>query len=117
MPGFTFHFGATAACPHQTGRVMVAPNQKSVAVRGQLVATTASTLTVVGCTFTVPGPKPQPCVTVKWLMPSTRVFVNGNPVLLQPSLGASPAICQSAEQIPQGPPQVSTMMQVALAGG
>ncbi|WP_217995211.1 hypothetical protein, partial [Methylogaea oryzae] len=55
------------------------------------------------------GTKPQPCVTVKWLMPSTRFLVGGQPVALLPAPGAGPGLCQSAEQIPQGPPMVSTV--------
>jgi hypothetical protein len=35
-------------------------------------------------------------------VPATRVFVNGQPVILQTSTG----LCQSAEQIPQGPPTI-----------
>jgi hypothetical protein len=44
-------------------------------------------------------------VTIRWLTPATRVQVNGSPALLESSTG----ICQSAEQIPQGPPQVSVV--------
>ena len=61
------------------------------------------------CPFTVPGKGPQPCVKVQWLVPALRVKVMGQQVLLQSSSG----LCQSGEQIPQGPPNiVSTQIRV-----
>lgn len=82
-----------------------------VMVGGQPVATQPDTYTIAGCAFTVPGPKPQPCVTVKWLIPATRITVGGKPVILQTSTG----ICLSAEQIPQGPPNI-IMTQMSVRG-
>jgi hypothetical protein len=75
------------------------------------VATQPHTYTVVGYTFTVPRPKPQPCVTVKWLVCAARVMVAGRPA----GRPAVKGICQSAEQIPQGPPSV-IMTQVMVKG-
>lgn len=100
MPGFLFHAGATAICPH-AGQVSVIPSNTRVLVSGQPVATLGDLFLVAGCAFTV-GPKPQPCVKVQWLVPATRVLVNGQPAILQTSSG----LCQSPEQIPQGPPTV-----------
>jgi uncharacterized Zn-binding protein involved in type VI secretion len=110
LPGFLLHVGATAICPH-AGQVAIISSNTRVLVGGQPVATQSDTYTVVGCAFTVPGPKPQPCVTVKWLVPAARVMVAGRPAVLQSSTG----ICQSAEQIPQGPPTV-IMTQVRVKG-
>ncbi len=104
MPGTLYHVGAQATCPHAGQATTVSSNTR-VLVSGQPVATFTDTTTVAACPFQVPvpgGTKPQPCVTVKWLVPAVRVFVNGQPVLLQTSSG----ICQSAEQIPQGPPTI-----------
>ena len=68
---------------------------------------TAATLTdqglVAGCLFTLPNGKPQPCVTTRWIAAATRVTANGVPLLINPCV----AICQSAEQIPGGPPIIS----------
>ena len=72
--------------------------------------------TVAGCPFQVPvgaGTKPQPCVKVQWPVPATRVKVDGQPVLLQTSTG----LCQSAEQIPQGPPVDQPPRSSAGRGG
>ena len=101
MPGFLFHVGATATCPHG-GQVSTISTNTRVLVSGQPVATLGDTYLVAGCAFTVPVGKPQPCVKVQWLVPATRVLVGGKPAILQTSTG----ICQSAEQIPQGPPIV-----------
>jgi hypothetical protein len=101
MPGFLFHVGATATCPHG-GQVSTISTNTRVLVSGQPVATLGDTYLVAGCAFTVPPGKSQPCVKVQWLVPATRVLVGGKPAILQTSTG----ICQSAEQIPQGPPIV-----------
>lgn len=101
MPGPLFHVGATAMCPH-AGQVQVISTNTRVMVNGMPVATMGDTYLVAGCPFTVPPGKPQPCIKVQWLVPATRVLVNGQPAILQTSTG----ICQSAEQIPQGPPTV-----------
>lgn len=101
MSAFILHVGITAICPHGGQISVITPNTR-VLVSGQPVATFAGTYLVAGCAFTIPPGKPQPCVKVQWIMPATRVFVGGNPVILQNSTG----ICQSPEQIPQGPPNI-----------
>lgn len=103
MPGNIAHVGATIVCPHG-GKVQDSPGSGRVKVGGQPVALASDTYLVTGCTFVVPGPKPQPCVRAQWVVTSTRVKVEGKAVILQTSTG----ICQSAEQIPQGPPSVVT---------
>lgn len=101
MPGFLYQVGASAICPHG-GQVSVASSNTRVLVGGMPAATLSDLFMVAGCAFTVPGPKPQPCVKVQWLVPAARVLINGQPAILQTSTG----LCQSAEQIPQGPPTV-----------
>jgi hypothetical protein len=106
MPGLLLHVLATVQCPHQAP-ALSPPTQTRVLVSGQPVATTANLFTVTGCVFTIPGPKPQPCVTVKWSMPATRVTVMGVPALIAPAPGAGAGVCLSADQIPAGPPLIS----------
>lgn len=103
MPGPVVHLGATIICPHGGSTNVITANSR-VFVSGQPVATLADQFLIAGCAFTVPSGKPQPCVKVQWLTPATRVFVNGQPVILQSSTG----LCQSPEGIPQGPPIVVT---------
>jgi hypothetical protein len=93
-------------CPHGAPAT-IAPLQPRVVVSGQPVAPFASIITVTGCPFQIPfgvGTKPQPCLLAKWVAPAARVMVSGQPAALVPG----PAICQSPDQIPQGPPIVST---------
>lgn len=102
------HVSATVLCTHG-GQASIIPSQVRVRVSGQIVAVQSDLTTVAGCPFTVPGPKPQPCVTVRWITAATRVRASGQPVLLQNSVG----LCQSAEQAPQGAPNVVvTQMRV-----
>lgn len=100
MPDLLFHVGATAICPH-SGQVTVISTNSRVLVSGQPVATMGDTFVVAGCPFIVVL-KPQPCVKVQWIVPAKRVFINGQAAILQTSTG----ICQSPEQIPQGPPTI-----------
>jgi hypothetical protein len=100
------HVGAQAMCPH-AGQVTIVSSNARVLVGGQPVATFADTYTIAGCPFQVPlpgGAKPQPCVKVQWLVPAMRVLVGNQPPILRTSSG----LCQSAEQIPQGAPSVTT---------
>lgn len=101
MPGFVYHVGASAICPHG-GQVTTLPGTPRVRVSSQPVATMADQSLVAACPFATPVPKPQPCIRVQWLVPAVRVRAGGQPVLLQDSQG----LCLSAEQIPQGPPVV-----------
>lgn len=100
MPGSLVHVGATAICPHG-GQITVIAASPRVRVAGQPAATASDQFPIAGCPFTVPS-KPQPCLTTRWLVPSLRVRIGGQPAVLQSSTG----LCQSAEQIPQGPPTV-----------
>lgn len=104
---------AVILCPHG-GTVNVQSSNQKVKTSQQSVLTISDTFTISGCPFQVPtpgGPKPQPCVRLQWVVPAKRVRVNGQPALLRDSSG----ICFSAEQIPQGPPNV-VMTQVRVRG-
>lgn len=108
MPGPLYHVGASAICPHG-GQVTTISSNVRVLVSGMPVATVADVGLVAGCVFTVPPSKPQPCVKVQWTVPAARILINGQPALVQTSIG----LCQSAEQIPQGPATiVSTQPRV-----
>ena len=114
MPGFVLHTNAVVQCTHGIP-AQIPPVQPRVLVSGQPVATMTSQILVVGCPFTIPGPKPQPCVTIKWLMPATRVLVMGQAPLVQPAPGAGVGLCQSPDQIPNGPPLVSAVQPRVIA--
>jgi len=110
MPGFLYHVGATAICPHG-GQISVVTSNSRVLVNGLPAALVSDFFPVAGCVFTVPGPKPQPCIQARFLTPALRVLINGQPALIQTSSG----FCQSAEQIPQGPPTISATQTRVIA--
>jgi hypothetical protein len=99
MPGFLFHVGASAICPHG-GQLSVVSSNTRVLVNGTPVATMSDQFLIAGCAFALPS-GPQPCLTTQWLTPATRVLVNGQPPILQSS-----GLCLNALQAPQGPPSI-----------
>jgi hypothetical protein len=108
-----YHVGAQGQCPHGAS-IATASSNIRVKVSAMAVATMADLSTVAGCPFQIPvgaGTKPQPCVKVQWLKPALRVRVMGQPALLKTSAG----LCQSVEQIPQGPPTI-TVTQPRVKG-
>lgn len=112
MPGFMMHVNIGMQCPHSIP-CLTAPAQPRVLVSGQPVATALNVINVSpGCPFQIPfgvGTKPQPCALVKWANMSSRVLVNGQPVLLQTTPGPGQGMCLSADAIPNGPPVVTVM--------
>ena len=108
MPGLLLHVGAAVQCTH-AAPATTPPAQPRVLVSGQPVATAANVYLVAGCPFTLPGPKPSPCVQVKWTQPAARVLVGGQPALLGPAPGPGAGLCLSPEQAPQGPPMIGTI--------
>ena len=113
MSAELYHVSATTLCPHGGNASTISSNTR-VKVSGMPVATLSDMTTVAGCPFAIQVgavTKVQPCVKVQWLTPAVRVKVMGNPVLLKTSTG----LCQSAEQIPQGPPNV-VVTQVRAKG-
>ena len=104
MPEFLLNVGATIVCPHPPyPGVTIEASQRRVLVGGESVATVKDVGNVAKgqCQFKV-GTKPQPCDTVEWTAGAGRVRIGGQAALLKDS----PGQCKSAEQTPQGPPNV-----------
>jgi hypothetical protein len=112
MPGFLVHVGAQGMCPH-LGQISVLSTNTRVFVSGVPVATLMDNFPILGCIFQIPAtpPIPHPCVRVQWTVPATRVFVNGQPAILQLSTG----LCLAVDMVPQGPP-VITFTQTRVIG-
>jgi hypothetical protein len=109
------HVGAIVICPHG-GPVAIKSTNTRVHVGSQPVTIESDTYTVnTGCTFTVPGPKPQPCGWGKWIVPAARVKVGGKRVILKTSTGMCYFGPERSEQFPQGQPNV-IMTQVRVRG-
>jgi hypothetical protein len=105
MAGNTLNTNATLKCPHGATVNIISSNTK-VSVDNAFAALATDQFIVAGCPFQIPigaGTKPSPCMTVKWVMTDMRTTVNGTPTLSKSSVG----ICQTAEQIPQGPVVIS----------
>lgn len=110
MADFILTTASTLMCPHG-GQVQLSSSNSQANIQGSPALLLSDRHTVSGCPFQIPvgpGTKPQPCVSVQWLVGATQTRVGGVPVLLQSSVG----LCLSAEQIPQGPPSVSQVQQV-----
>jgi hypothetical protein len=80
MPGTLVHLGATVQCAHLGTATPTTPNPR-VLVSGQATVTLATPYTIAGCIFNVSG-SPSPCVTAQWTKAATRVFSNGQPLVL-----------------------------------
>jgi hypothetical protein len=109
MPGPVLHAGATATCPHGAPLNIIAASPR-VTVSGMPAAVVSDQGVVAGCPFTV-GPKPQPCVTTRWMVGATRVLASGQPLLINPCV----AIVFSADQIPAGPPIIMASQTRVIA--
>lgn len=69
---------------------------------GQPTVTIAAPYVVAGCAFPPPPNGNGPCVTANWLVGTTRVLSNGQPLVVQ----SSQAICA-----PTGTPLIITVTQ------
>lgn len=99
MAGNTLTTASTLMCPHG-GTVSAMPGSPR-AQAGAAILRSSDTFVVAGCPFTTPAGTPNPCVTVRWIAPDTRVQAGG-PTLSSGSTG----LCLSAAGVPQGPVQV-----------
>lgn len=96
MAAFLIDAGATILCPHG-GQVKVVPTATRMKLGGLAPLLAADAASVAGCAFNVSG-APSPCLTVQWLLPATRVAVQGGAPLLSGSIG----LCKNAAGAPQG---------------
>jgi hypothetical protein len=88
MPGFLVHVGATVLCAHGGQAQPTVPNPR-VTVMGMPTVTITAPYVVAGCAFPPPPGGNGPCVTAQWLVGSTRVLSNGQPLVVL----SSQAIC------------------------
>ncbi len=86
MPGFLVHVGAQVLCAHAGQATPTVPNPR-VTVSGQPTVLMTAPYVVAGCTFPPPPAANGPCVTAQWLIGTTRVLSNGQPLVVQSSQG------------------------------
>ena len=106
MPGTLLHVGAQVLCSHGGQAQPMEPNPR-VLLSGQPVVTQAGVYQIAGCSLPPPPAANGPCVTAIWTVAATRVFVEGQPVLLQ----VSQATCA-----PTGTPLIVTTTQTRVIG-
>ena len=84
-------------CMHGGSAVLTTANTKMM-VDNAPALLESDVHSVAGCIFTLPGPKPSPCIKIEWTMGAVMCKSNGTPVLIQTSIGK----CISAEGATQG---------------
>lgn len=97
MPGYILTTMSQIKCTHG-GTAMLTTANTMVKIDGMPALFETDIHPVVGCPFTVPGPKPQPCVRIEWTAGAEMCKSNGIKVLIQSSVGK----CISAEGATQG---------------
>jgi hypothetical protein len=110
MPGDMLTTNSTIQCMHGGSATLQTSNAKVSAEGGNVLLET-DVHTVTGCPFTLPGPKPSPCVTIRWTAVQTSCTVNGIPVLIKTSVG----IGYSPESAPQGKVVIANTQMKASA--
>lgn len=103
MPAFVVQFGATVMCAHGGQATPTAPNPRVLA-SGQPIVMFSAPFVIAGCPFVTPGGN-GPCVTGQWTVGATRVFSNGQPVVIQSSM----SVCA-----PTGTPMLVVMAQTRV---
>ena len=103
MPGFVLHMGAVVLCSHGGQAMSTAPSPV-VFVSGMPVATITAPYAIAGCAF-VPPAGNGPCVTGQWIVGSTQVLSQGQPLAIM--TGAS--VC-----VPTGTPMLPVSAQTLV---
>ena len=103
MPGPALHLGASVLCLHGGTATPTAPNPR-VLLSGQPCTVMSSPYVIAGCPFNVSG-GPMPCVLGNWVVAATRVFANGQPLVLMDSQ----AVC-----VPNGTPLLPVVAQTRV---
>jgi hypothetical protein len=97
MPGYILTTMSQVKCTHG-GTALLTTANSLIKVDGAPALLESDIHPVVGCPFTVPGPKPQPCVRIEWTAAAEQCKINGIKVLVRSSVGK----CISAEGAIQG---------------
>ncbi len=97
MAGKYLTIQSTIQCPHGGMAILSTANQK-VSALGAPVLLESDVHQIAGCAFTLPGPKPSPCLTIEWQAGTTMATTDGQKLLMESSIG----LCKSPEGAPQG---------------
>ena len=95
-------------CMHGGQASLMTSNTTTKSVTGAILLESDVHI-VAGCPFTLPGPKPSPCVRIEWSSGASNVKINGTKVLLKSSIGK----CYSPEGAAQGVASIVNTQQKA----
>jgi hypothetical protein len=111
MPGNALTETTPMQCPHG-GVVRFTSANKKVVTAGVSILLASDIGTITGCAFTLPGPKPSPCVVARWIAASAeqKTRTAGGATLSVNAKG----LCYSAEQAVQGPIIIIPLPSVLL---
>lgn len=103
MSGMLIQQGALVMCAHGAPAMPTAPNP-SVTLAGMPTCVLSDPWVVTGCpAAAIPSP---PCVTATWMIGTTRVTSNGQPLLVQSGV----SICT-----PSGTPLLPVLTQLRVS--
>jgi len=109
MPGAILTTASTIMCTHG-GTVILSTSNSKLKIDGVAALVESDVHAVVGCAFTLPGPKYSPCVKVEWTG-GAQATVGGEKILVMSSVGK----CISGEGATQGVAIiVNTQMKATL---
>jgi hypothetical protein len=97
MPGYILTTASQVMCTHGGSAILTTSNTQMI-VDNSPALLESDVHSVAGCPFTLPGPKPSPCIRIEWTAGATMCKSNGTKVLVQSSIGK----CISAEGSTQG---------------
>jgi hypothetical protein len=97
MPGYFLTTSSQVTCTHGGSATLTTSNTK-VKVDNAPALLETDVHAVAGCSFTLPGPKPSPCIRIEWTAAATLCKNDGTGLLVRSSVGK----CISAEGATQG---------------
>ena len=97
MPGYILTTSSQVMCMHGGTASLTTSNTK-MKIDSSPALLESDVHSVAGCSFTLPGPKPSPCIRIEWTAGATMCKNDGTKVLIQSSVGK----CISAEGATQG---------------
>lgn len=97
MPGNILTTSSQIKCMHGGSAILTTSNTKMM-VDNAPALLESDIHSVAGCPFTLPGPKPSPCIKIEWMLGAAMCQSGGTKVLVMSSIGK----CSSAEGAVQG---------------
>jgi hypothetical protein len=98
---------SSLSCPHG-GTIIGTPKAPKVSFGGAPALTKGDSFQIIGCSFTLPGGKPSPCMTIEWVTTDSKFQTGDQSTLSEASVG----LCKADTGAPQGSVSVSSTQTV-----